>query len=38
MCIDVVEVCVGIANWQILSIFDSYLLATCPYLRFRAIT
>ena len=38
MCIDIVEVYFGIANGQILSNFDSYLLETCPYFRFRTIT
>ena len=39
MCIDIVEICFGIANGQILSVFDkSYLPVTHPYFRFRTIT
>ena len=38
MCIDIVEIWFGIANGQILSDFDSYLLETRPYFRFRMIT
>ena len=39
MCIDIVDVWFGIANWQILWDFDgSYLPETCPYFRFRTIT
>ena len=37
-CIDSVEIWVGIANGQILSIFDSYLPTTCPSFHFRMIT
>ena len=37
MCIDIVEIWFGIASGQILSIFDSYLSATCLYFRFRDI-
>ena len=38
MCINIVEILFGIANGQISSIFDSYLLKTRPYFRFRTIT
>ena len=38
MYIDIVEIWFGIANGQILLIFDSYLPATNPYFRFRVIT
>ena len=38
MCIDIVEIWFGIANGQILSIFDSYLPETHPYFRLRTIT
>ena len=37
-CIGIVEILFGIANGQILSIFDSYLPATHPYICFRTIT
>ena len=32
MCIDIVEICFGIANGQISSVIDSYLPAIHPYL------
>ena len=35
MCIDIVEICIGIANGQTLSNFDGVF---CPYFRFRTIT
>ena len=38
MCIYIVDICFGIANRQILSVFDSYLPATHLYFSFRAIT
>ena len=38
MCIDIVEIWFGIANGQILSNFDSYLLKTRPYFHFHTIT
>ena len=38
MCIDIVEIWFGIANGQILSIFDGDLPKTRPYFRFRMIT
>ena len=38
MCIDIIEIWVGIANWQISSIFNSYLPATRPYFHFRVIS
>ena len=38
MCIDIVEIWIGIANRQISSNFDSYLPQTCPFFRFRMIT
>ena len=38
VCIDIVEICFGIANGQISSIFDSYLPSTHPYFSFRPVT
>ena len=38
MCIDLVEICFGIANGQISSIFDSYLPAIRLYFTCRTIT
>ena len=38
MCIGIMEIWLGIANGQILSIFDSNLPVTCPYFYFRMIT
>ena len=38
MCIDIVEIWFGIANGQILSLFDSYYAVTHPYLCFQMIT
>ena len=38
MCIDILDICFGIANGQISSIFDSYLPAIHPYFTFRTIT
>ena len=38
MCIDIVEIWFRIANGQISSNFDSYLLKTRPYFRFQMIT
>ena len=37
VCIDIVEICSGIADGQISSIFDSYLPSTCPYFHFWTI-
>ena len=37
MCIDIVEICFGIANGQISSIFDSYLPGTCGVLSFHVL-
>ena len=37
MCIDIVDICFGIAHGQILSIFDSYLPAIHPYFTLRTI-
>ena len=38
MCIDIVEICFGIADGHISSIFDSYLPMTRPYFNFWTIT
>ena len=38
MCIDIVEICFGIANAQISSIFDGVICPRCPYFRFQTIT
>ena len=39
MCINIVEIWVGIAYGQILSVFDkSYLPATCLYCHFQTLT
>ena len=38
MCIDIVEICFGIANGQISSIFDGVICPRRPYFRFRTIT
>ena len=38
VCIDIVEICFGIDDGQILPIFDSYLPATRPYFHFWMIT
>ena len=38
MCIDIVEICFGIANEQISSNFNGYQPETGPYLRFWTIT
>ena len=38
VCIDIVKIWFGIADGQILSIFDSYLPATCPFFHFWMIT
>ena len=39
MCIDIVEICFGIANGQILSIFDRVICPQIhPYITFRTIT
>ena len=37
MCIDIVEICFGIADGQ-MSIFDSYMPTTRPYFHFGMIT
>ena len=38
VCIDIVQICSGIADRQVSSIFDSYLPVTCRYFHFRTIT
>ena len=38
ICIDIVEICFGIANGQISSIFDGVICPRRPYFRFRMIT
>ena len=38
MCIDIVEICFGIANGLVSSNFDELSAETRPYLRFRTIT
>ena len=38
ICIDIMELWFGIANGQILSIFDDYLPETRPYFHFQKIT
>ena len=38
MCIDIVEICYGFANGQILSIFDRVICQQHPYFSFRTIT
>ena len=38
MCIDMVDICFGIANGRISSIFDSYLPSIHLYFSFRTIT
>ena len=38
MCIDIVEIWIGIANGQISPNFESYLSEILPYFRFRMIT